>query len=53
MELFEGFRDHTTEVARSHILVDGEALPPYDAGFNSNISFDNESDSKPIPEFDL
>ena len=42
----ELFRDHTTEVERRYVQANRETLPQYDTGFNSDTSFDDESDSK-------
>ena len=53
MELFASFRDYTTEAAQKLAQGNGETRPPYDAGFDSDTSFDDKSESKPKIVFDL
>lgn len=53
MKLLEAFEHHTSEVARAPAIANGEGLPSYDIGFDSNTSSDEESDMKNTTVFDL
>ena len=53
MESFESFWEHTTEAAQRRIQADRETLPLFCAGFDSDTSSNDESDSKPKTIFDL
>ena len=45
-ELFTSFGDPTTEAVRRRAQANGETLPAYDGGFDSDTSSDDESESK-------